>query len=251
MRRSKVALLGTAVLVAGSFSFAGSAGGSSASGGTAEGAVTAGSSSTTGPGSSNWLAGYQVSPSSGLASVSVTFKMPTADCSTDVSGNVYSVSFGVYTDDLADYAMAVAICLNTGPAEYGFQVKTPAGTFNEPGLNAGDTVLAYIAQTPASTIAVVRDLTTGAHWRSAYGADQAKKTIDIGAYEALRNGYEIPPFTTTKFTNAQVNGDYLKFEAPTRYNAYDPGNGHEVIASGSLTTGASGSSFSVTFLNSF
>ena len=189
---------------------------------------------------SSYLAGYQATPSAGLASASAEFKVPTVTCTTTKFGYEY---FGVYTNDISLTAWVGAYCNYqvTGPS-YFYIVQTPAGSFQEPAA-PGDQVVTSIFQTSTTSQAEVHDLTNGQFWYANDG-NLGESTINIGGYIDP----SVPSFPHFAMTNAQINGDYLAFESPTQYSDY---NGtRPLVLSGALTTTASGTSFGVTFKHS-
>lgn len=59
------------------------------------------------------------------------------------------------------------------------------------------------------------------------------------------DNFPVPTFSKATLSNATVDGDYLGFESPTEYNALD--GGVRLVKSSALATGATGSTFSLTF----
>jgi hypothetical protein len=192
-----------------------------------------------GASASTYLAGYQVTPSYGLASASVTFTVPTITCSaTDLADGAILYN-GVYTDSRYNEAFAYAYCSPGGPV-YHSELETGSGSFIYSSA-AGDVVVASLFQSGTSTVAEIHDLTAHENWISDTSGDRGDTVVDIGTL----TGLPVPTFTKVKFTNATVNGDYLGFDSPTRYNTLNGGD--LLIKSGALTTSATGSSFSDKF----
>jgi hypothetical protein len=153
------------------------------------------------------------------------------------------VSEGAITNTLDTWALAQASC-SAGTAAYSFTVGTPAGSAsNLAGASPGDTVVASMFQSGTSTSADVRDLTSGSHWVESDSTNVGDTTIDIGTYFTGAAA----SFGTTKMSNAQVNGQYLGFESPSRFK---DASTHTLVASGPLTTNAKGTSFVLTFKHS-
>jgi hypothetical protein len=197
-----------------------------------------------GASSSDELAGYQVSPTGGLASASDTFTVPKITC-TKQDKSLGAIQWdGVYTNTLNTFALIATQCLTSGPS-YSYVFQTEAGSFVEPGAAPGDTVVTSLFQTGSSTWAEIHDLTAHAYWFADNSVNQGDTTVDVGTLNGTFEGALVPTYTTTNFTNATVNGDYLGFDSPTQVNTL---NGGDLIAkAGKLKTNGSGSSFSVTF----
>ena len=200
---------------------------------------------TAAAGSSTYLAGYQATPSGGLASASVTFTVPKISCTTADKNKDAVVWNGAYTDSLSAYAFVAGFCESSGPA-YDWVFATDAGSFQEPGAAAGDVVVASLFQSATATYAEIHDLTANALWFANNTVNQGDTVVDIGTYsEVSSSGRPVPTFTTANFTNATVNGDYLGFESPTEVNALNGGD--LLIKSGKLHTTGTGSVFSEQF----
>jgi hypothetical protein len=194
-------------------------------------------------GSSTYLAGYQATPTGGLASASVTFTVPKISCTT-ADKNKSAVEWnGVYTDSLDAYAFVAGYCTSSGAA-YDWVFDTSAGSFDEPGAAAGDVVVASLFQSGSSTWAEIHDLTANVFWFADNPVNQGDTVVDIGTFNESPSR-PVPTFTTANFTNATVNGDYLGFESPTEFNALNGGD--LLIKSGKLHTTATGSAFTETF----
>jgi hypothetical protein len=184
--------------------------------------------------------GYADSPSGGLASASVTFKIPPVNCTVTPTA---TVSDGVITSSLGTWALAQASCSSGTPA-YSFTVGTPAGSASDlTGASPGDTVVASMFQSGTSTTADIRDLTSSSHWSQSDPIDVGDNGIDIGAYLTG----PVASFAITKMSNAQVNGQYLGFQSPTESKDVST---HTLVAGSALTTTAHGTSFSLTFKHS-
>ncbi len=195
-----------------------------------------------GASSSSYLAGYQATPTGGLASASVTFTVPAISCTAkDIAQGAFELT-GVYTDTTAAFAVADTACTSSGPTYYyvpphGSDYFTPA---QQPA--AGDVVVASLFQSATSTWAEIHDLTNGEYWFDDNSANQGDTVVDIGTFSISDL---VPTFKKIQFTNATVNGDYLGFESPTEYNTLNGGD--LLIKASALTTSATGSSFSDTF----
>ena len=186
------------------------------------------------------FAGYVDSPAGGLASASVTFKIPLVNCTATPNG---AVSEGVITNTLRTWALAQESCSSGTPA-YSFTVGTPAGSASDlAGASPGDTIVASMFQSGTSTYADIRDLTSSSHWVQIDPTNVGDTGIGIGA--SLTQ--QVATFPMTTMSNAQVNGEYLSFESPTRYKDVST---HTLVKSSALTTTAAGTSFTLTFKHS-
>jgi hypothetical protein len=195
-------------------------------------------------GSSSQFAGYLDTPTGGLASASVTFKIPLVAC-TASTVNDLSADPGVLTRSLFTYALIEPLCTSTGPTYY-YGFATPAGSFTEPGAAAGDIVVTSLFQSSTSTWAKIHDLTNGAFWFADDSTNVGDDTVGIGSY--VPNSTPLVKFATTSMSNAQVNGDYLTFESPTQYNAVSATD--TLVSSGALATTAGGTHFSLVWRHS-
>ncbi|HXW35915.1 MAG TPA: hypothetical protein VEJ87_15175 [Acidimicrobiales bacterium] len=198
---------------------------------------------------SQFLAGYQIAPTGGLASASVTFTVPSFTCTTGEDNALAEQFDGVYTDQEPLYAFVTEQCYSSFGARYMYAFG--AGTccyFSETGVAAGDVVVTSIFQSGSSTYAEIHDLTNGAYWFADSAGNLGFTTADIGSQVASEQGGEpAPNFKKIKFWNATVNGDYLGFDQPTQYDAYI---GSDLAAeSSSLTTNVNGSTFTVSKYN--
>ena len=191
------------------------------------------------------IAGYEATPTGGLASASVTFTVPKITCSVEDKGYVTQVYSGVFTDPLGAYAFVASYC-KWGHAVYDWFYGTEfAGQFQEHGALPGDVVVASLFQSANSVVVKLHDLTQNLR-RS------ARDNINflhqgVAAIGTFANGNRVPTFTKVQFTNATVNGNYLGLYSPTRYNTLF-GN-DLLIKSSALATSGTGSSFSDTFKN--
>jgi hypothetical protein len=186
------------------------------------------------------IAGYVDTPSGGLASASVTFKIPVVDCTATPNA---TVSEGVVTGTLRTWSLAQESCSSGTPVS-SFTVGTPAGSAsNLSGASPGDTVVASMFQSGTSTYADIRDVTSHSHWFETDPTNEGDTSIGIGAYLTG----PVASFATIKMSNAQVNGEYLGFESPSQYKDVST---HTLVASSALTTTSRGTSFTLTFKHS-
>jgi hypothetical protein len=186
------------------------------------------------------FAGYLDTPSGGLASASVTFKIPVVNCTVTPTA---TVSDGVITSTLGTWALAQASCSSGTPA-YSFTVGTPAGSASGlAGASPGDTVVASMFQSGTSTSADIRDITSSSHWFQTDPTNVGDTGVNIGAYLTG----PVASFAMTKMSNAQVNGQYLGFESPTQFKDVST---HTLVASSALKTTGGGTSFTLTFKHS-
>ena len=195
-------------------------------------------------GSSTYLAGYQATPTGGLASASVTFTVPKISCTTADKNKSAAEWNGVYTDSLNAYAFVAGYCPTSGAPLYDWVFATLAGPFDKSGAAAGDVVVASLFQSGSSTYAEIHDLTANVFWFADNPINQGDTKVDIGTFNEAPSR-PVPTFTTANFTNATVNGDYLGFESPTEFNALNGGD--LLIKSGKLHTTAAGSAFTEAF----
>jgi hypothetical protein len=194
--------------------------------------------------SSAYLAGYQATPSGGLASASVTFTVPVISCTPADKSHLANEWNGVYTDKLKTYGFVDGYCTSSGPA-YDSVFSTLAGTFDKTGAAAGDVVVSSLFQSGTSTWAEIHDLTAGVHWFADNPTNQGDTVVDLGTFNEVPEGTPVPTFSKTKFTSATVNGDYLGFDGPTPVNALNGGD--LLMKAGALVTSGTGSSCSVKF----
>jgi hypothetical protein len=254
-RRLTAALAGTAALAVATLGFTSAAG--AAGIGTAEGtAATAPSlvkpptgfhstGTRFGAGASQNVAGYDVTPSGGLASASVTFTVPAITCSASDKTEGAEMFDGVYTFTLKTYALATSYCTSKGPAA-DLDYATPYGEYTL-GAAAGDTVVTSMNQSATATWAEVHDLTSGAYGFSEIYSNVGDTEIELGSLTYASEGSPVPTFTKIPFSVATVNGDDLGFSSvgASRYNALNGGD--LVIKTSALTTTGAGTTFSLKF----
>ncbi len=186
------------------------------------------------------IAGYVDTSSGGLASASVTFKIPLVDCTATPNA---TVSEGVVTSTLRTWSLAQESCSSGTPVS-SFTVGTPAGSAsNLSGASPGDTVVASMFQSGTSTDADIRDVTSHSHWFETDPTNEGDTSIGIGAYLTG----PVASFATIKMSNAQVNGEYLGFESPSRYNDVST---RKLVTGSALTNTSRGTSFTLTFKHS-
>jgi hypothetical protein len=186
------------------------------------------------------VAGYIDTPSGGLASASVTFKIPAVNCTVTPDA---TVSEGVITTSLSTLALAQESCAS-GTPDYSFTVATPAGSAaGLAGASPGDTVVASMFQSGTSTYADIRDLTSNTHWQEIDATNVGDTGVGIGTYLTG----PVASFATTTMKNAQVNGQYLGFQSPVQFKSVST---HPLVTSSALTTNASGTKFTLTFKHS-
>ena len=189
------------------------------------------------------FSGYYATPAIGLASVSTTFKVPTINCS---SGITQGVAFGAIADINSSTAAARsqvrAQCTGT-TASYQLFVLANTSEFVENGVGPGDKVVASIFQTVTGISAEIHDLTSGFYY-VADGSANGATGAGAGAEQITTPTPElIAPFATPTFTKAEVNGDYIGFDTPIRY---DMATGSNVIMKAGLLTDG-GDQFAVAF----
>ncbi len=186
------------------------------------------------------FAGYVDTPSGGLASASASFKIPRVNCTVTPDA---TVSEGVITSSLGTWALAQASC-SSGTPDYTFTVGTPAGSASDlAGASPGDTVVTSMFQSGTSTSADIRDLTSSSHFFETDPTNVGDAGIGIGVYLTG----PVASFATTTIRNAQVNGQYLGFQSPSREKDVST---DKLVTSSALTTTAGGTSFALTFKHS-
>ena len=193
-----------------------------------------------------YLAGYRATPAGGLASASATFTVPKLTCTADEQAEDATLDLGVYTDDLSVSSFIAMSCGLGGPS-YDYYLETPSGYASQP-ATPGDTVVTSLSESPTSTYAEIHDLTNGQYWFDDSTSPLDDTVVDIGSFNFETLNYPVPTFSTVTLSIATVNGDYLGFDSPTRYNALS--GAETVIKTSGLKTSASGSSFSLTFKHS-
>jgi hypothetical protein len=195
------------------------------------------------------FAGYEATPSGGLASASVTFVVPAITCTANDDTETAWMTDGVSTYTRQTYADVVSGCNSTGPYTW-FQFGTPAHGYNEPGPAPGDTVVASLFQSGSATWAELHDLTEDVYDFANDSVNVGDTVVDIGSH-TYANGLDspqVPTFTNIVFSNATVNGDYLGFEGATKYNDVTSSDHLLLKTKTSSTTGA-GTTFSLKFKN--
>jgi hypothetical protein len=200
-----------------------------------------------GASSSTFLGGFQAVPTAGLASASATFTIPKITCTPAQDTNGAALFSGVFTDSLDVYALVTAQCSAGGP-QYGFNFSTPSGGFVESGAKAGDVVVTSLFESPTGAQAEIHDMTQSVYWVSGTPGAITDTRVDIGTYNEASIGLPLANFGKATYTNVTVNGDYLGFDAPTKFNAINGGD--QLVKTGSIKTTASGSTFTATFKKS-
>ncbi len=238
-RKLSAAAAGLAALSVGTLGFTSVAG-------AAAGAPLARPLTIQGAGTSNGIAGYYFGPTGGLASASVTFTVPKITCTTSDKNKDAIQYDGTYTLALDVYALVGTSCGSTG-ASYQYYFATSAGSFIEPGAAPGDVVVTSLFQSGSATYAEIHDLTANVYWFADNTVNQGDTAVAIGALNGTYTGLPIPTYTTVKFSNATVNGDYLGFDSPGQYNTVNPSDSVLIAKPSKLKTTATGSSFSVAF----
>jgi hypothetical protein len=195
-------------------------------------------------GAAEFFAGYTLSPSNGVASVSTTFKVPTITCAT---GGGPGQAFGVWGfDTQTAYVAEAAVqtyCTGTTPT-YNFYILANSANFTEGGVSPGDTVAASFYETPGWTQATVHDLTSGITWVANWASTfLPASTVWIGADSIPGNGY-VAPFGSVKFTKTQVNGDYLGYQSPSGWNWTNIIKNRVLVSASQITAG---DTFTLTF----
>jgi hypothetical protein len=181
-------------------------------------AAPAASATLAANGSAQFFAGYILTPTHGVASVSTTFTVPTITCA---AGSGPGQSFGVWGfDTQTAYVAESAVqtfCSGTTPV-YNFFILANSVHFTEPGVGPGNKIVASYYETPGWTQATVHDLTSGVTWIANFATSFLPASqIDIGAMSIPGNG-RVAPFGTAHFTKTQVNGDSLGFQSPAGFN---------------------------------
>jgi hypothetical protein len=193
-------------------------------------------------GNAQFEAGYSLTPTHGVASVSTTFKVPTITCATGAGpGQSFGVwSFDTQTAYVAEAAVQTYCASGTTPT-YNFYILANSTNVTEPGVNPGDTVTASFFATPGWTQATVHDLTDNVTWVQDWAPDSSylpASYIWIGAQSIPGNG-RVAPFGSVKFYKTQVNGDYLGFQnpAPAGYNWENIFANRLLVSASAITAG--------------
>jgi hypothetical protein len=195
--------------------------------------------------SSAYLAGYQDTPTGGLASASVTFTVPKYTCTPAEEADGAFEANGVYTDDQQTLALVGAQC-ESGGAAYEYFFKVGSSDSAQLGAAPGDVIVASLFQSGSATFAKIHDLTNTDSWVADESANLGDTVVDMGTF---RNpSLPVASYKKVAFTNAAVNGDDLGFESPTQVNVL---NGGDLLEkTGGISTTATGSAFSVKFKKS-
>jgi hypothetical protein len=190
---------------------------------------------------------YPVIPgtsTSDLATASTVFTIPTITCA---AGSGEGESFGLTGSGISSnsyLAVAETYCTGTTPT-YKFYVQSAGAMFTEPGANPGDLVVASFLQTTAYQQATIHDLTDNTTWV----ADSSNGPVIGYASEGVSlfplGLTSVAPFTKTKFSSNEVNGDYIGFQSPTVTKWYRSGT--ELASTSTLS---SENAFTVTFHHS-
>jgi hypothetical protein len=196
-----------------------------------------------------YLAGYDVMPTRGLASASVTFTVPAATCTAADQADLADVFEGVSTTGTVTQQLTAGVRTMCSPSGMTLDadVATPAGNASKSGVSPGDTIVASMFQTSFNSWAEVHDLTNGSYWSATDPAFVDATTVDIGSQS--RAG-ALPTFAKVAYANATVDGDYLGFNSVggvTQCNLVI--GGVTLMKPGPLTTTAGGTTFTVKFKN--
>jgi hypothetical protein len=170
---------------------------------------------------------------SDLVSASSAFTIPSVTCT---AGSGEGESFGLDAGDGAtNYYQAVVegYCTGTTPT-YQFYLRSAGFSITEPGAYPGDHVVASFLQTAAYQQSTIHDLTSGYTWvaNSSSGPLVGYASVGVNLYPL--GLATVAPFTKTKFTSAEVNGDYIGFQSPTVTKWYE--NGIEYASATRLTS---------------
>jgi len=193
-----------------------------------------------------FLAGWYAFTSGGLASASTTFRVPTATCpasgTTDLGFGVFGIQAGASDLSYSSQANVQLDCAG-GVATYYISAFTTGDGNDYVPTNPGDLVVTSLYENGTNTTATVHDLTTHVTVTST-GASDLDDQVNTGSYNYFYSAPStISGFGKVKFTEAQVNGDYLKYSNPQQLNMAGV---HPVqIATGALT--AAGDGFTQTF----
>lgn len=186
---------------------------------------------------SAFLGGYAVTPPNGFASASATFVVPKINC---VGQSFTQQALGVSNGFPASVRSAISLECNPSPT-YEFDAAVNGEIVIEEGVEPGDTVVTSLFQTGATEEAEIHDLTNGEYW-FASNSPVGDTSIDIGSTATI----PVESFAKVTFSNVQVNGDFLSFESPTRFNQLNGGN----ILVKTSAIASPGDAFSVKFKRS-
>jgi hypothetical protein len=185
-----------------------------------------------------------------LTSASTTFVVPTVNCAgvKGQTGDNFGVEEGAGSAFIGYIqALVTTECKKTTPT-YHFRVAVGTTAFKEVGVHPGDTVVASWFYTSSLSEAVVHDLTSGFTWAATGGPPPLLVPADIGEFDLesdTNSSFPPAPFGTVRFTQSEVNGDYLGFG-----NTIFAWNLQLGLHGNNITTGPIASddeSFSVTF----
>jgi hypothetical protein len=193
---------------------------------------------------SDYGAGYFAEPSTGFASASATFTVPSVSCTSAPSSEsiglqVQANDEGTVAIDWSDDAVVDVQC-NDGTPSYSFDVDSGSNNFVEPGVSAGDVVVASIDQTTTVGVATVHDLTSHYTWvaeDTPFTESGVFWSIWTGAYYYGNSG-SWAQFTSIPFSKCQINGDYLTYSSPAQYN-YRP-SGSVLVRTSALNRAGDG-----------
>ena len=198
----------------------------------------------------SYLAGYDVMPTGGLASASVTFTVPSTTCSAADKADLAEVFEGVITATNVPHQLTAGVMAACAPSgmSVGADVTTPAGNASQSGaVSPGDTVVASLFQTAFDSWAELHDLSNGNAWSAATQPLWMPTTVDIGSQSRAE---ALPTFTKVAYANATVNGDDLGFSSVGGVTQCDMViGGVTLVKPGALATTASGTTFTVKFKN--
>lgn len=194
------------------------------------------------PVASQTMAGYQVTPTGGLASASATLTIPNISCT---PGTPSDLSIGLSANGAGSAGFGDS-CNPGGTTGLQFSVK--AGSSGEQGDTTlvpkpGDVVVLSVFQSSTTTEAELHDLTQHGYIYSISAGNAGATTVFIGT--TANPLHDLDSFTKAVVTNATINGDYLGFDSPTRYN-YTGFGTTPIIKTSAITTNAAGSTFSLT-----
>ena len=76
-------------------------------------------------------------------------------------------------------------------------------------------------ESPTGAQAEIHDMTQSVYWVSGTPGAIKDTMIDIGTYNEASIGLPLANFGKVTYTNTTVNGDYLGFDAPTKFNSFN------------------------------
>lgn len=199
-------------------------------------------------------AGYWLYPGevNGLSSASATFVMPSFSCAHSGDQEWLLPGLWVFSGGALTEQVDVNFNCNNGSVlQQGFACLTDGCGSTSIFPDPGDTMIASLAYTSTATVATLKDVTQGVTSQfvgAATSTDQIVLVGDVGP-DWFFGGVvkKVPVFSKVKFTQVQLNGQYLEDGPnPARYNL-KTGTSLQIATTNILSDGES---FTTTFKHS-